>query len=194
MTRTSHLLSNLSEGVGIVISPSLAHDLIKHIEFVRVREGADPGDHRLARGHGSGSFREDRRRTSPRTTSTARPRLPQRQLQRPQPRRHPRGVAQAHVRGEGALRPAAPESRSCSASAASARRRRIRGLRRGDVEHDHQDRLRRHRADARAFPRLRGEEPARPAAQRVHRPRLTQPPVRSGSAPRILCRACAAAP
>jgi heat-inducible transcriptional repressor len=39
MTRTSHLLSNLSEGVGIVVSPSLAHDRIKHIEFVRVREG-----------------------------------------------------------------------------------------------------------------------------------------------------------
>jgi heat-inducible transcriptional repressor len=36
MGRASHLLSCLSDSVGIVISPSLASDLIRHIEFVRL--------------------------------------------------------------------------------------------------------------------------------------------------------------
>ena len=39
MIRASHLLSHFSESVGIVISPSLAHDVIKHIEFVRLTDG-----------------------------------------------------------------------------------------------------------------------------------------------------------
>ena len=39
MSRASHLLSYLSESVGIVVSPSLSHDLIKHIEFVRLSDG-----------------------------------------------------------------------------------------------------------------------------------------------------------
>src|SRR5437016_1908038 len=39
MARASHLLSDLSENVGIVISPSLSRDLIKHIEFVRLSDG-----------------------------------------------------------------------------------------------------------------------------------------------------------
>ena len=39
MARASHLLSYLSENVGIVISPSLSRDLIKHIEFVRLSDG-----------------------------------------------------------------------------------------------------------------------------------------------------------
>jgi len=39
MIRASHLLSYLSESVGVVVSPSLAHDIIKHIEFVRLSDG-----------------------------------------------------------------------------------------------------------------------------------------------------------
>jgi heat-inducible transcriptional repressor len=39
MSRASHLLSRLSESVGIVISPSIAHDVIKHIDFVRLSDG-----------------------------------------------------------------------------------------------------------------------------------------------------------
>lgn len=39
MSRTSHLLSQLSDGVGIVISPSIAHDIIHHIDFVRLSDG-----------------------------------------------------------------------------------------------------------------------------------------------------------
>jgi len=39
MARASHLLSELSESVGIVISPSIAHDVIKHIDFVRMGDG-----------------------------------------------------------------------------------------------------------------------------------------------------------
>lgn len=39
MYRASHLLSHLSENVGIVISPSIAHDVIKHIDFVRLSDG-----------------------------------------------------------------------------------------------------------------------------------------------------------
>src|SRR5438128_1775483 len=39
MARASHLLSDLSENVGIVISPSISRDLIKHIEFVRLSDG-----------------------------------------------------------------------------------------------------------------------------------------------------------
>jgi heat-inducible transcriptional repressor len=39
MSRASHLLSHLSESVGIVISPSIAHDVIKHIDFVRLSDG-----------------------------------------------------------------------------------------------------------------------------------------------------------
>src|SRR3712207_7121650 len=34
MERTSHLLSALSNNVGIVVSPSLAKDHLQHIEFV----------------------------------------------------------------------------------------------------------------------------------------------------------------
>ena len=34
MERTSHLLSALSQNIGIVVSPSLAHDRLQHIEFV----------------------------------------------------------------------------------------------------------------------------------------------------------------
>lgn len=37
--RASHLLSDLTESVGIVVSPSLAQDIIKHIDFVRISEG-----------------------------------------------------------------------------------------------------------------------------------------------------------
>jgi heat-inducible transcriptional repressor len=39
MARASHLLSDLSEHVGIVVSPSPSHDVIKHIEFVRLSDG-----------------------------------------------------------------------------------------------------------------------------------------------------------
>lgn len=39
MSRASHLLSHFSESVGIVVSPSIAHDVIKHIDFVRLSDG-----------------------------------------------------------------------------------------------------------------------------------------------------------
>ena len=39
MSRTSHLLSQLSDSVGIVVSPSIAHDIIRHIDFVRLSDG-----------------------------------------------------------------------------------------------------------------------------------------------------------
>jgi heat-inducible transcriptional repressor len=39
MGRASQLLSNLSDSVGIVVSPSIAQDIIKHIEFVRLSDG-----------------------------------------------------------------------------------------------------------------------------------------------------------
>ena len=39
MSRASHLLSQFSENVGIVVSPSIAHDVIKHIDFVRLSDG-----------------------------------------------------------------------------------------------------------------------------------------------------------
>ncbi len=39
MSRASQLLSYFSESVGIVISPSLTHDLIKHLDFVRLGDG-----------------------------------------------------------------------------------------------------------------------------------------------------------
>lgn len=39
MARASHLLSHLSESVGIVISPSIARDPIKHVEFLRLNDG-----------------------------------------------------------------------------------------------------------------------------------------------------------
>ena len=39
MSRASHLLSHLSENVGIVVSPSLSHEIIKHIDFVRLGDG-----------------------------------------------------------------------------------------------------------------------------------------------------------
>ncbi|MGE0882043.1 MAG: heat-inducible transcriptional repressor HrcA [Blastocatellales bacterium] len=39
MSRASHLLSRFSESVGIVVSPSIAHDVIKHIDFVRLSDG-----------------------------------------------------------------------------------------------------------------------------------------------------------
>ncbi len=38
MTRASHLLSYFSDGVGIVVLPTLAQDIIKHIDFVRLAE------------------------------------------------------------------------------------------------------------------------------------------------------------
>jgi heat-inducible transcriptional repressor len=39
MARASHLLSRISHHVGIVISPNVTSDVIKHIDFVRVGEG-----------------------------------------------------------------------------------------------------------------------------------------------------------
>lgn len=39
MSRASHLLSLFSESVGIVISPNIAYDIIKHIGFVRIGDG-----------------------------------------------------------------------------------------------------------------------------------------------------------
>ncbi|MGH9853188.1 MAG: heat-inducible transcriptional repressor HrcA [Blastocatellia bacterium] len=39
MSRASHLLSLFSENVGIVISPNIAYDIIKHIDFVRLSDG-----------------------------------------------------------------------------------------------------------------------------------------------------------
>jgi len=39
MSRASHLLSQFSENVGIVISPNIAYDIIKHIDFVRLSDG-----------------------------------------------------------------------------------------------------------------------------------------------------------
>ncbi len=39
MARASHLLSLFSESVGIVISPNIAYDIIKHIDFVRLSDG-----------------------------------------------------------------------------------------------------------------------------------------------------------
>jgi len=39
MARASHLLSRISHHVGIVISPNVASDVIKHIDFVRVSDG-----------------------------------------------------------------------------------------------------------------------------------------------------------
>jgi heat-inducible transcriptional repressor len=38
MERTSQLLSALSQNVGIVVSPSLAHDLLQHIQFVNLSD------------------------------------------------------------------------------------------------------------------------------------------------------------
>jgi heat-inducible transcriptional repressor len=38
MEKTSHLLSLLSENVGIVVSPSLAENILQHIEFVRLAD------------------------------------------------------------------------------------------------------------------------------------------------------------
>ena len=39
MTRASQILSYYSQSVGIVISPAIAHDIIKHIDFVRLGDG-----------------------------------------------------------------------------------------------------------------------------------------------------------
>lgn len=39
MGRASHLLSQLSESVGIVVSPRIAYDTIKHVDFVRLSDG-----------------------------------------------------------------------------------------------------------------------------------------------------------
>ncbi len=39
MSRASHLLSHLSHSVGIVISPNISRDVIRHIEFVRINDG-----------------------------------------------------------------------------------------------------------------------------------------------------------
>jgi heat-inducible transcriptional repressor len=39
MSRASHLLSLFSQSVGIVVSPNIAHDIIKHIDFVRLSDG-----------------------------------------------------------------------------------------------------------------------------------------------------------
>src|SRR5918911_886878 len=38
MEKTSHLLSALSENVGIVVSPSLADNILQHIEFMRLAD------------------------------------------------------------------------------------------------------------------------------------------------------------
>lgn len=38
MERASHLLSHISNSVGIVVSPSMAHDIIQHVEFVRLTD------------------------------------------------------------------------------------------------------------------------------------------------------------
>lgn len=38
MERTSHLLSQISDNVGIVVSPGLAQDILQHIEFVKLSE------------------------------------------------------------------------------------------------------------------------------------------------------------
>ncbi|HKP14178.1 MAG TPA: heat-inducible transcriptional repressor HrcA [Blastocatellia bacterium] len=39
MERTSRLLSQLSDNVGIVVSPSIAKDILHHVEFVRLPDG-----------------------------------------------------------------------------------------------------------------------------------------------------------
>lgn len=39
MARASHLLSEFSDNVGIVISPSISRDPIRHIEFLRLNDG-----------------------------------------------------------------------------------------------------------------------------------------------------------
>ena len=39
MARASQLLSRFSENVGIVVSPGIAHNVIKHIDFVRLSDG-----------------------------------------------------------------------------------------------------------------------------------------------------------
>ncbi|MBS1813047.1 MAG: heat-inducible transcription repressor HrcA [Acidobacteria bacterium] len=39
MSRASHLLSYLSQSVGIVVSPNISRDVIRHIEFVRISDG-----------------------------------------------------------------------------------------------------------------------------------------------------------
>jgi heat-inducible transcriptional repressor len=39
LSRTSHLLSDMSESVGIVISPRPSQERIKHLEFVRLSDG-----------------------------------------------------------------------------------------------------------------------------------------------------------
>ncbi|HEX4951562.1 MAG TPA: heat-inducible transcriptional repressor HrcA [Blastocatellia bacterium] len=39
MSRASHLLSQLSQSVGIVVSPNISRDVIRHIEFVRISDG-----------------------------------------------------------------------------------------------------------------------------------------------------------
>lgn len=39
MTRATHLLSDFSAGVGIIVLPSLTQDRIKHIDFVRLSDG-----------------------------------------------------------------------------------------------------------------------------------------------------------
>src|SRR5262249_50665219 len=39
MERASHLLSQISDNVGIVVSPSPAQDILQHIEFVKLMDG-----------------------------------------------------------------------------------------------------------------------------------------------------------
>lgn len=39
MSRASYLLSRFSASVGIVISPNIAYDIVKHIDFVRLSDG-----------------------------------------------------------------------------------------------------------------------------------------------------------
>ncbi|KAF0249281.1 MAG: heat-inducible transcriptional repressor [bacterium] len=39
MERTSHVLSQMSNNVGIVVSPSVAQDIFQHIEFVKLTDG-----------------------------------------------------------------------------------------------------------------------------------------------------------
>lgn len=39
LSRASHLLSQFSRNVGIVVSPNISYDVVKHIEFVRISDG-----------------------------------------------------------------------------------------------------------------------------------------------------------
>jgi heat-inducible transcriptional repressor len=102
MSRASHLLSHFSQNVGIVISPNIAYDIVKHIDFVRLSDGrilvitvsrAGLVQDRLVRIDEELTQDDFERRGE----------LRQRQFQRQEPGRDPRGTAKASVRGEGAV-------------------------------------------------------------------------------------------